>query len=118
MNWNGTTIANPGTKGITVTRETIGSHRRTASGSMRVQWVADKHLIQVNWEGLTKAELDAILGIHNTLKGAAATLSLPTNDGRSFSVVSISAPIPQKAFYTGGSSAVPYYDMTINFREA
>ena len=117
MEWNGLAIPNPKTDGISIKHIHIGSAVTTVNGTTLTQYVSTKREVTVVWEGLSKSELTDLLTKHTSFVGNAARLDLPVKDARSMVVTSILQPYVETSWYSGGEREIPFYGLTIIFRE-
>ena len=85
----------------------IGSGRRMANGTLRVQAVAGKWRVQVNWEGLTAAERATLWGAYGGYCVTAGLLTMP--DGLTATVVTVLGSWQEKHWWDGAGTL--YYDV-------
>jgi hypothetical protein len=78
MTWGIKTLPMPAVDGITVERaEYLGRQARMADGSLRADFVAEKHTVSVSWVDLTLQEYSDLMSAYTTYRTTAATLELP-----------------------------------------
>lgn len=88
MTWGGTAISPlPDNEGILPPGKFIGSAARMANAALRVDVIGEKREIELDWSGLSYAELAGLRSLYDTKASAANTLAHP--DGRSWSVIGI-----------------------------
>lgn len=89
MRWSNNAITDHNRQPLTVSVERIARNARTANGTMRQFWVADKRTFQTSWELVPKANGDTVDGFwgggsienfYNTNTGSF-TLELTDADG-------------------------------------
>lgn len=111
LTW-GTSLALPDYEGYTIEDEMIGSNVRTLAGTLRVDQIAYKMKITLRWSGLSTGERSTLASAYSTYAHVATTLTLP--DGQAFTVFAVDG-YSEHVWYS--RSDVPYYDVSIVFRE-
>jgi hypothetical protein len=93
--------------------EFIGSWSRSWDGTAILMPLAQKQRATVFWEGLTKAERDALYGVYSLYATSFQTITL--NDGRSFTGICVQNGFVESVWYDHRHD--PYYDVVLVFEE-
>lgn len=114
MTWNSTTLPMPVVDGVRVERsEALGRQARMVDGSLRADFVAEKHVISVSWVDLTSTEYTTLKNAYAANRTTASALVIP--DARSFTVLPRLGSWAETLFFDAGGNAL--YSVQVSFLE-
>lgn len=114
--WGGTNLPTVGEDGYKVEDQFFGTSSRTANGTLRMDYIAEKAKITMEWKGLTSSERTTLRSAYDAKGSTSNTLTLP--DGQSFSVLAVQNSWKEIDIYHDERINAFRYDITIIFDEA